>query len=201
MGFKPTTHSGYDLWQVRSAIQKTIRRGDEKQSYFWALEMCQSHEDYFWRTLLTCVHEDIGLANPSLMTAIPACMNTYYHFRKKKGPFVLVLANAILLCCRSPKSRLADEFQLVVGQAKVKGTLTYPIPDYALDKHTREGRRMGRTFEHWMEHGCKLFPEAEDVENPYSEEAKSYWRGEHGELVNMEFKDRKAYPDQPEFGF
>ncbi len=45
-----------------------------------------------------------------------------------------------------------------------------PIPDFALDKHTRRGKQLGRGVDHWREEGCKLSNEVEGM-NPYEQEA------------------------------
>jgi len=44
------THGGHALGEVTSALQKSIRRGLEKEAMFWALEMSDSgFGQYLWR--------------------------------------------------------------------------------------------------------------------------------------------------------
>ena len=65
---KPThTVNGYYFSDVASALQKAIRRGQEKEAVFWAFEMADSKaEMYLWRRLVTIASEDIGLAAPEV---------------------------------------------------------------------------------------------------------------------------------------
>ena len=48
--------------------------------------------------------------------------------------------------------------------------LKRPIPDFALDKHTAAGKRLGRGAEHFFAEGIKL--ENESGEDPYRELAR-----------------------------
>lgn len=176
MGWKCTTQHGYQLSEVISALQKTIRRGDEKQAMYWALECVPKYEAYLWRRLAVIVQEDIGIANVELLTLIPSQEEQYFRFRARgaDGTARLILANTILAMCRSPKSRLADHFQCAIHQGMLHGDLKFEIPDYALDKHTGRGRKMGRGLDHWRTDGCQLSPPAE-VADPYEETAFRYW--------------------------
>ena len=170
------TQRGYPLSEVISTLQKEIRRGNEESALYWCFEAIPGYEQYVWRRLLVIANEDIGIANPALLQIIPSLRAQYFEFRSlgKNGTCRLILANAIALMSRSPKSRLADHFQRVVSQSYVTGPQR-EIPDYALDKHTGRGKRMGRGVDHWLDEGCKLNPPPE-VPDPYREEAEAHWR-------------------------
>ena len=59
------TKNGYNLDEVVSALQKSIRRGMEEESLYWANELAVSgYGQYLWRRLGVTVSEDIGLAEP-----------------------------------------------------------------------------------------------------------------------------------------
>lgn len=170
-----TEHHGYDLFECISALQKDIRRGNEKEAMYWAMELIPKYEGYLWRRLVVIVNEDIGLGKPELLAIIPALRDQFFEFRSrnKDGTCRLILANSILLMSRAPKSRLADEFQRVSSQAFIQGE-KLPIPDYALDNHTRAGKRLGRGVDFWLEHGCLLANPAA-LDNPYKNEAERLW--------------------------
>jgi replication-associated recombination protein RarA len=54
-----------------SALQKSVRRGQEELALFWMDEMIDSgYINYFWRRMSVIVVEDIGLANPFAVTVI-----------------------------------------------------------------------------------------------------------------------------------
>lgn len=173
---KPFTQNGYLLFEVISALQKDIRRGNEEAAMYWALELVPKYEAYLWRRLIVILNEDIGIANIQLLAVVPVQRAMYTEFREdgRDGSARLVLANVILAMCRSPKSRAADHFQCVINQGRLQGKLKLEIPDYALDKHTSRGRGMGRGVQHWRDEGCQLSPTS-DVADPYAGQAFDYW--------------------------
>ena len=53
------TTNGYDFFEVSSAMQKAIRRGDARTAGFFALELWHSgYRDYVWKRLFTISAED-----------------------------------------------------------------------------------------------------------------------------------------------
>jgi replication-associated recombination protein RarA len=178
MGWKcKTKRGGYNLSEVISALQKCIRRGDEQQAMYWALEAIPEYEAYVWRRLNVIVQEDIGIANPQLLLLVPSQEQVYFRFRERRadGSARLVLANTILAMCRSTKSRIADHFQCAVHQGMLHNELHYDVPDYALDKHTDRGRSLRRGLSHWREEGCQLVNKDPQIEDPYEDTAFRYW--------------------------
>jgi len=138
--YQLTTRNGYAMHEVMSALQKDIRRCNERDAVFWGLEMAPNFESALWHRLVVISHEDIGLANPLVFTAIPTMRDEYFRLRTKSNSGCwLVLVNAVMLLCRSPKSRLADDvFATVHGEAH-NAVYRPEIPDYALDGHTLRG--------------------------------------------------------------
>jgi len=181
-----TEAHGYQMFDVISALQKDIRRGNEENAMYWCMEMIPKFEMYLWRRLMAILNEDIGIANPMLLSIIPEQRRMYFEMREigKDGPARLALANAILLMCRSPKTRLADHFQRYITQRWMTEE-AWEIPDYAFDHHTGKGKRMGRTLEFWLKEGCLLIPKA-DIPNPYEQHAAELWN-----------PDTKVFPDWP----
>lgn len=198
------TSTGYQLLEVISALQKEIRRGNEEAAMYWALELVPQFEQYLWRRLIVIVNEDIGIANPSLLQLVPTQRDVYMDFRSegRDGSARLALANAILLMCRSQKSRVADHFQCAVNQDRLHGK-RLEVPDYALDKHTARGRQRGRDTEHWLKEGCVLSPAAK-VPDPYAERAARWWkdpafiRSTYDRLVRSPKKDASDETQQLE---
>lgn len=184
------TQNGYQLEEVISALQKDIRRGNEENAMYWALELVPNYEAYLWRRLTIILHEDIGIAMPSLLSIIPAINASYVALREagKGDECRLLIANAILLMCRAPKTRMADHFQTVIDTEKKRG-VRRPIPDYALDRHTESGRSKGRSWDHWLNDGCQL--ENEKGVDPYAERAAAIWKSpEFTKLPKTEWKKR-----------
>ena len=175
------TQSGYNLMDIISALQKDIRRGNEEQALYWAMELLPKFEMYLWRRLMVIANEDIGIANPDVIVQVTMLRAQFFEFRSlgKDGTCRLIIANAILLMCRSPKARIADHLQRVVTQQWMDDQaagMPRPIPDYAYDNHTLKGRKMGRGLDFWLDVGCELENPAEEVEDPYQERAEALWR-------------------------
>lgn len=173
--FQAMTQGGYDLYEVISALQKEIRRGNEENAMYWAMELTPKYANYLWSRMKVIANEDIGLADASIIILIQTLdqMRQQFEKAKKDGPVRLCLANAILSMCRAEKSRLADHFQCAIRGRRLKNP-KMPIPDYALDKHTIRGKKMGRGWGHFFDTGTQL-NDASDIQDDYKGEAEETW--------------------------
>lgn len=157
--FNQMTRKGYDLFEVASSFQKAIRRGDEETALYFMVELFNSgYDEYLWKRIKIITSEDIGLAEPALPSTIAALFGMYQEQKKKKDtahqPERLFLTHAVLLLSRARKSRLVDWTLIAFWNEHDKRNL--PIPEYALDKHNRRGRMMGRGLDHFYEEGTRL---------------------------------------------
>lgn len=174
------TANNYNLDEVVSALQKAIRRGDERQALYWAVEMDKSgFAAYLWRRIFIICSEDIGLAEPNLPAQIMALYQMWEHLTKhskKNGGQgePINLFHAVMLLARAKKSRVVcDACVLHYESPEIVERLE--IPDYALDQHTGRGRRMKRRLQHFLEEGARLENEDKSIKNPYVEPWTSYW--------------------------
>lgn len=140
------TVRGFALGECMSALQKAIRRCDEKSAVCWAVEMDQSgHGKILWNRLLVITTEDVGLADPYLPATIRALYENWCDFQPRKGKPKhsdrLWTLHAVILLARAPKSRRVDN--AIWASYAVEEPLLDEIPDYALDAHTARGKRMG----------------------------------------------------------
>ena len=159
MIYRIPTSRGYSFPAVSSAMQKAIRRGDAKLAGYWALELWQSgYGQYVWRRLLTVSAEDCW----GILTAeVKALHDSYTEINRNtnaKAPKGRIfISKAVILLCLAKKSRDADHLQNFVYDQQAgldPETLTteleqsgeyVPIPDYAYDCHTPQGRALGKT--------------------------------------------------------
>jgi replication-associated recombination protein RarA len=164
----PRTARGYNLHEVISALQKDIRRDNEYQAVYWAVELEEFNPKILWNRLKVIASEDIGIANPSAPVIIDTLQKNYDDFKKQTNSesWKLFLVNAVLFLARSPKSRMVDNLLIAVYNDETK----LEIPDYALDKHTYRGRKMGRGYDHFFAIGAALKDQA--LADPYEEKAK-----------------------------
>lgn len=130
----------YPLDQVISALQKEIRRGNEENAMFWAMELCDNgFSAYLRRRLCTIVNED---CSDGAVIFVNAALSLWEISNKKKSDVNdMALARIILKMCRCVKTREADDFFCTVNLKKE--SLRMEIPDYAVDCHTKEGRKNG----------------------------------------------------------
>ena len=154
-----TTKNGCDFFEVSSAFQKAVRRGNEKEALYWGLEFFESnYHRYAWKRMLIMAAEDIGLANPDLIVQVKALLDSSEWIQKHdqdKTPSVLHFILSILLCVRSPKSRIVDNALNFIFKIRQNGE-HLEIPEYCLDKHTRRGKMMGRTWKDFHYDGAHI---------------------------------------------
>ncbi|MGR3809596.1 AAA family ATPase [Jiulongibacter sp. NS-SX5] len=179
-----TTENGYDFFECSSALQKSIRRGLEEEAMFWAVELFNSnYQEYVWKRLKIISSEDIGLANPTISSEVQALYEMHKEQAKKKDdknmPQRLFLTHAVLMMCRSKKSRTVD-WALIYHWGCHNNNLR-AVPDFALDKHNERGRKLGRSWNHFFEEGTLLSDEATILtEEEYKAKAKGAIRGTCG---------------------
>jgi replication-associated recombination protein RarA len=169
------TVGGYLCGEVASALQKEIRRGNEREALFWATELDLSgFGNYVWKRLRIIGSEDIGLAEPLLPVVIRTLNENWIEQRKAEGgdstgSAALFLLHAVVLLVRARKSRLIDHALMALYEGERPAPA---VPDFALDQHTIAGRKMGRGADHFFDEGARLENEA-DVGDTWYEEGRA----------------------------
>jgi replication-associated recombination protein RarA len=170
--YKNITKRGYMLDEVTSALIKSLRRGLEEEALFWGQEIEESgYYRYIWKRLRIFATEDIGLIDPDAIVRINALAQAYETIKKNQNKKIPVegdlLAMAILYLARAPKNREVDEFKNHIERRKREGWMP-EIPCYALDVHTRRGRKAGKTEADWWKEGAQI--EGKEGTSKYSSE-------------------------------
>lgn len=183
------TMGGYRFDEVVSALQKEIRRGNEREAMHWALELAHTDAGTLWRRLIVITNEDIGLAEPEIFSAFNALHDMWQKLvtAKSKDRYI-VLANAIMLLARAPKSREADHFKICALHWQKSNPPE--IPDYALDKHTSRGRAKGRGDNHFFRKGAQLHEPQSVLGDRYEEAAMNL-------ILNDTHATSRRVPDAP----
>lgn len=151
---KMFTIGGYDFFEVSSAMQKAIRRGDTATAGFFALELWHTgYRDYVWKRLFTISAEDCY----GLITAeIEALWQGHELVNKNKAEPKgrIFVSKAVILLCECAKNRDADHLQNLIYDRRAVDVEKWiedvrqspiPIPPYTYDVHTRKGKKQGRT--------------------------------------------------------
>lgn len=162
------TQNGTEPYDAKSALQKSIRRGLEEDSLYWAAELANWNPESLWKRLRVIASEDIGLASPSAAIAVRALYENWKDSQKDGvGEGRLFITHAVLILVRAKKSRIVDHATIVAFEG---GLEERNVPDYALDRHTQQGRAKGRGYKHFFEIGAVLADCA--LPDPYEARAK-----------------------------
>jgi hypothetical protein len=190
--WKPQLKSGTEFSEVLSGLQKMIRRNKEREALILAQEMFDSgYPAAVARRLMIIAAEDIGLANPAVVSQVYIrCMG--FIIAKKGSPSGRVepLPLIILLLARSPKNRECDD-ALIVTMARVKaGTdsaakVIIENEAVIVDCHTERGKaRLASqaaetdqayddlAMREFLTVGAQLVPHVEVNQNPWGHEVR-----------------------------
>ena len=167
---RPTV-GGHPVDEVVSTLQKAARRGDEELA-LWAVSELELSGFGAWafKRLRVIASEDIGLADELAAVKVRACYENWLDMRKANdGSDRLMLMHATLIVTRARKSRLVDHALMAFFEGERPARV---IPDYAIDKHTKRGRQLQRSHDHFFDVGAQLGNEA-PVDDPYRERARA----------------------------
>lgn len=176
---KTKTRNGLAGDEVISALQKSIRRGKEKEACEFAYEMyitSPQFEEKLWRRLLAISVEDIGFGNIEAAMMIHSLNQMRQAFHYNEADRAMFFIHAIRYLCQSEKDRSSDLLKNIVIKNFAMGYVP-EIPDIALDKHTTRGKEMGRGSEYFLNEASKVFPQAKitnDYKEQYAEILKKY---------------------------
>jgi replication-associated recombination protein RarA len=168
-----TTRNGISGDEIISMLQKSIRRGMEKNALSAAYEMyitSPQFEDKLWRRLLSISVEDIGFGDPRAPELIYTLSQMRREFLYQDGDRPMFFVHAIRYLCRCKKERSSDNVKNMVMKDFAHGRIA-EVPEYALDVHTKRGRAMGRDEIHFLTEASKVMPELEnaDIKKIYAE--------------------------------
>jgi len=160
------TARGYSLFDVASAFQKSIRRGEAHLAVYFALELYASgFWRYAWKRLMVISAED---CYGPVTKEVQALYESFVFVNKGNAKMDrpegrLFLAKAAILLCRTPKSRDADHAIIFIYDREqisheevqryidaIKPEERVEIPEYAYDCHTAKGRAAGKTKEDFL---------------------------------------------------
>lgn len=157
--------------ELVSGLQKSIRRGLEREASMIAYEMyitSLQFEEKLWRRLQAISVEDVGYGNLEAPNLIHTLNQMRQNFPYTDGDRPIFFIHAIRVLCQSKKDRSSDHLKNIIIKQFEQG-VTPEIPDYAYDMHTQKGIEMGRDFKHFLEHASKVENEL-NVTNTYKEE-------------------------------
>jgi len=173
------TQNGLGAHACISALQKFLRRGLEREAMEMAVELGHSSKGFAtWvaNRLEIIAHEDVGLADPAVITLVATCCEQArrWYDPAKLGVWRMAIGNAIRAIARAPKSREADHFQAAVGLRSQLEGFVPEIPDWVHDQHTRVGKAKGRGLDYFRKVSTQLVPPPAQADR-YEDEAYALW--------------------------
>ena len=155
------TQRGYDFYEVASALQKSIRRGDVKVAGYFALELFPRYANYCWKRLLTISAEDCyGIITKEIVALHDAF--EFVNKGNKSGELKgrVFISKAVILLCEAKHNRDADlmsnylydkkygitdeEIDAYLQEVRDSEEMM-DVPEYVYDVHTLKGKKMGKT--------------------------------------------------------
>lgn len=194
--WRPQLKSGVSYDEVISGLQKMIRRGKEREALILAQELFDNgYHSAVARRAMICGVEDVGLANPAVVSHVFA-LCTGYIISKKDSPTgrvePLALIMSIILLARSPKNRECDDAQIVTiarmkaGRDKAENIIKENA--FIVDQHTQRGKvrlasqatESGQAYENvamreFLTVGTQLIPHLEVNGNPWGREVREMY--------------------------
>jgi hypothetical protein len=149
------TINGYAADEVRSVLQKSIRRGLLEEAILAAYEFYSTGpemEELLWRRLEIIASEDVGyglIEAPMLLEALNAQRLRYPHGSERW----IYSAHAVRLLTTAKKDRTSMELAGWAEAVTSRGERKVVVHDYQVDYHTRRGALMGRGRDHWWNSG------------------------------------------------
>jgi len=167
---KGATIHGYNKWECISALQKAIRRSDGRRAMFFAWELCVSGYSYdAWRRLRVIAAEDC--AGIGMVAGVEALRRAAASGGEKEEFWA---ARAAWELAKAPKDRTPDDFVNWAEMQAKKGANfrrdLFPLMDWDLDMHTRQGKAKGRGYMFFLEESSKLEGDTSSYDETYKNE-------------------------------
>jgi replication-associated recombination protein RarA len=147
--------NGFAIDELRSVLQKSIRRGLLEEAILAAYELYMTGpetEELLWRRLEIIATEDVGygLINaPVILEAINAQRLRIPHTPDR----FIYSVHAVRLLATAKKDRTSMELAAWADSVVKRGERGVQVHDYQVDFHTRRGTEMGRGRDHWWHSG------------------------------------------------
>jgi len=184
---RPIPHHSLDPWttrvtihglpsdEVRSALQKHIRRGRAEQAVLCAIELARTddaHDELLWSRLAAIAAEDVGMGAPDAPVVVGALRDGSARAEPGTVDRLLFASQAAGYLARCPKDPVHSELL----QVAMLRDLVPEIPDEARCVHTRAGQEAGRTMYDWFLTGTAVDPEVADRETSYRDQLLELYR-------------------------
>ncbi len=160
-------------YNLISALHKAMRGSDVDAALYWYARMIEGGEDphYIARRLLRFASEDVGMADPNILTRTLSAWQSYERLGTPEGE--LALAQAVIDLARAPKSNAA---YVALGAARraARESGSLMPPKHSLNAPTKLMEELGYSKGYEYDHdtpdafsGLSYFPDELPRQNFY----------------------------------
>jgi replication-associated recombination protein RarA len=152
--------------EIRSVLQKSIRRGDVEEAVLAAHELYQTGpevEELLWRRLEIIAAEDVGMGMPEAPVLIEALNSQRLRIPATDDRWIFAV-HAVRVLAEAPKDRTSTDLAGWASQIVASGERMVEIQDFHVDHHTRRGVALGRGPSFWLEQGGGVLKGEIDVD-------------------------------------
>ncbi|RPF47577.1 putative ATPase [Hydrogenoanaerobacterium saccharovorans] len=137
-------------YDILSALQKSVRGSDENAALHYLARLLEAGDLLSpCRRLLVMASEDVGLAYPSAVSIVKACVDSALQLGLPEAR--IPLAQAVILMCTAPKSNSAI-VAIDAAMEDVKAGRTGDIPASLKDGHYAGAQKLGRALTYLYPH-------------------------------------------------
>jgi putative ATPase len=141
---------GDEHYDILSALQKSIRGSDENAALHYAARLFAAGDMLsLCRRLMVIACEDIGLAYPTAITVVRACIESAKELGLPEAR--IPLAQAIILLCTAPKSN-SGVMAIDAAMDDVNNGFAGDIPANLRDSHYGGASKLGRGLDYKYPH-------------------------------------------------
>jgi len=176
---RATSVNGYPFDELRSVLQKSIRRGWLEEAVLAAYEFFSSGpeaEEVLWRRLEIIATEDVGfglIEAPSILEAL----NQQRLRMADRGDRWMYSVHAVRLLATAKKDNTTMELACWAQFVTARGERKVEVQDFMVDLHTKRGAAMGRDVAHWWNDGAKLFNKLNEEQSPWGKYLEDVYLG------------------------
>jgi replication-associated recombination protein RarA len=176
---RATSVNGYAFDELRSVLQKSIRRGLVEEAVLAAYEFFLSGaeaEEALWRRLEIIATEDVGFG----LVEAPAILEALNQQRLRmadRGDRWMYSVHAVRLLATAKKDNTTMELASWAQFVVARGERRVEVEDFHVDLHTRRGAEMGRDVKHWWTQGAKLENKLNDEETSWGQYLDDLYMG------------------------
>ncbi len=166
---RATSVNGYPFDELRSVLQKSIRRGLLEEAVLAAYEFFLSGpeaEEVLWRRLEIIAAEDVGFGLIEAPTILES-LNSQRLRMVDRGDRWMYSVHAVRLPATAKKDNTSMELATWAQFVTARGERKVEVQDYMVDLHTRRGAAMGRDVAHWWNDGAKLQNKLTEEQSPW----------------------------------